>query len=684
MNPKKICALLVGINEYHPKGGVPALGGTHKDVNDVKLFFEQNYNEYEKEIVVLHDEEATREALIYNFEQHLANAEEGDVALFYYSGHGSYATTNDAFLKFDPDGRDEGLVCYDSRVDGKYDLADKEMAVLLKYVAAKGGEVVLLMDSCHSGSTTRETVKVRMAPEYKTPRPIDTYLEESTIPLNRAFYQKQLEQHNDIVDIPESRHILMAACSESELARETDEGGWFTQSLLNVLRETEVPLSYFQTYRAVYSIIAQKDEKQTPQLEGYGMFNANHTFLTGEKNDNKEKRFQVTPVRDTDAYRIDFSAQAGFPLDLSRAINFNIYEGKDDEKPIGTGTIETLGITDSRIDLYWDEPSDNTTFWAELLDVAFTPLTICFEGDNEELEVLNRLLDERDIEQVILIENDKVCPFILAWQEKERCYRLYERDRGVFILELDKDDFKNDRKISILINTLEHLAQWHYTVNLDYVRTEIDKEDIEVRFHAFNAADNSKITCEYDDWGEMVQVSLEEGNEGINYHKVIVDCNGDRPVGFDLSITNNSYDAYYVACLQIDADYGVKTIRSNIKLEGGHSSILASARGSCEPSVGVAGCCQLCMSSISCVIPSVVLRLMRCGLSVMFVTSTMSFCSWCVVTIRATIMPCVAASLRAPSITNGALLSLPFFTTFAGITYLAPGGTKIVWSATMR
>jgi hypothetical protein len=40
------------------------------------------------------------------------------------------------FATFFPDGKDEGLVCYDSRGPGGFDLADKELAVLLAEAAS--------------------------------------------------------------------------------------------------------------------------------------------------------------------------------------------------------------------------------------------------------------------------------------------------------------------------------------------------------------------------------------------------------------------------------------------------------------------------------------------------------------------------------------------------------------------
>ena len=66
-----------------------------------------------------------------------------------------------AFAALEPTGRIQTLVCVDAgRRDADGDLirpiADKELAVLLGEIAAKGPHVVALLDCCHSGTGTRD------------------------------------------------------------------------------------------------------------------------------------------------------------------------------------------------------------------------------------------------------------------------------------------------------------------------------------------------------------------------------------------------------------------------------------------------------------------------------------------------------------------------------------------------
>lgn len=564
-----IYALLIGINEY-ASPSVPPLGGTHKDVGDVKNYLETNYPTYAKSIVTIVDQDATRANIIKYFEQHLAKAEQGDVALLYYSGHGSWCHTNDAFIKFDPDGKEEGFVCHDSRTNGKFDLSDKELAVLLNYVAQNDAEVVMLVDSCHSGSITRAAAtKSRMTEGFDQKRGIDTYLVESTVPENQLYYKKKLEEEGDVMSIPLSRHLLMSSCSENELAREDGDGGWFTQSLLKVLREAKEPLSYFQTYKSLFSIIAQKDEKQTPQLEGYNMFNSNNTFITGTKNNYKQKRFKITTKQDTGDYRIDFCAQAGFPMNVSKPVNFEIYEQEEGGEPVGTGKVRSIGIVDSDIKLRFEDLVDGTVFWAEILDLAITPLTICFEGHAEDLARISEILEAQQLQQIVLVENDKVCPFVIAWQEESSCYRLSEKGRPVFILEFDQGILNNDHKVGLLIETLEQLSQWHYTVNLEKRKTKINKEDIVVKFTTAYEDEAEYVTCEQDEFGELVEMELEEANQNPQYNKITAKLTDIDELEYNVSLSNFSDEAYHVAVMMVTCDHGVVPLTNNLKVEAG-------------------------------------------------------------------------------------------------------------------
>jgi len=174
---RNLYALLVGINEYPEP--VSRLSGC---VNDILAVEEYLKERVAKDGCQLHlhkllDQQATRQAIIDGFRQHLCQAGSNDIALFYYSGHGGQATTPKEFEHLEPDLLQETLICYNSRTKGGWDLADKELGYLIAQVAKNNPHICIILDSCHSGSGTKDPLletKVRRGSIDRRERPLDS------------------------------------------------------------------------------------------------------------------------------------------------------------------------------------------------------------------------------------------------------------------------------------------------------------------------------------------------------------------------------------------------------------------------------------------------------------------------------------------------------------------------------
>jgi uncharacterized caspase-like protein len=126
----------------------------------------------------LKDDAAKREAIIAGFRRLRQQARENDVVLFYFSGHGSQQQAPPELWHVEPDRLNETLVCWDSRLEGSWDLADKELAGLLAEVAESKAHILVILDCCHTGSGTRgesRALGVRGAPPDERQRPWDTF-----------------------------------------------------------------------------------------------------------------------------------------------------------------------------------------------------------------------------------------------------------------------------------------------------------------------------------------------------------------------------------------------------------------------------------------------------------------------------------------------------------------------------
>jgi hypothetical protein len=283
---RTLYAALVGIDAYQRP--VPALRGCVNDIDAIAFLLESfsKSGGFNVALKVLRNADATRANVISAFRTHLKLAGSDDVALFYYSGHGSQENAPPEFWHIEPDHLNETLVCFDSRNEGGWDLADKELAVLIAEVTARKPHLLCVLDSCHSGSGTRATLEeglaVRRAPTDRRQRPLGTFL-DGALAAKRSADRASAEA-NWIV-MPDGPHVLLAACRSSETAKEISEDGKphgaFTAALLTTLRQTRGAISYRDLVKRAEVQIRLRVAQQVPQIETSDQADLQRPFLGG-------------------------------------------------------------------------------------------------------------------------------------------------------------------------------------------------------------------------------------------------------------------------------------------------------------------------------------------------------------------------------------------------------------------
>lgn len=150
-------AVVIGINSYAPTesaGGFALrkwkdLAGAVNDAQAMAALLDTRFDF--DEVVLLTEKEATREAILSALNQLESSSSAGDIAVFYYAGHGSQIRNTGST---EADGLDETIVPADVP-DGASDIRDKELRGLFNRLLDKGTRLTLIFDSCHSGSITR-------------------------------------------------------------------------------------------------------------------------------------------------------------------------------------------------------------------------------------------------------------------------------------------------------------------------------------------------------------------------------------------------------------------------------------------------------------------------------------------------------------------------------------------------
>jgi hypothetical protein len=275
---KKLYALLIGINEYQAGTGVRNLSACVNDVNAMHTFLQKQYQALlpdAAQIKVLTNAQATRHNVITAFQQHLTQANAEDVVLIYYSGHGSHGIAAPDFTNYQTDNQEQTWVLHDSRAAGNYDLADKEIAILLEKIAQSGAKIVFISDSCFSGSITKDTdFQGRFTNATNNVRPLESYL-------NGVYLRRPRNAHGTI-DIPDVKHLALSASNDTESAyEENGKNGVFSKHLVAILEQKKGRISYSRLHTQVQAAV-QAERSQHPQIEVYGGFNPNHDFLSDE------------------------------------------------------------------------------------------------------------------------------------------------------------------------------------------------------------------------------------------------------------------------------------------------------------------------------------------------------------------------------------------------------------------
>ncbi|MFN6569775.1 caspase family protein [Dendronalium sp. ChiSLP03b] len=284
---RNIYALLVGIDEY--VSPVPALKGCVNDITAIAEYLSGRVasDRYKLHLRTLLNQDATRQAIIDGFRQHLCQASSEDVAFFYYAGHGSQEQSPQEFWALEPDRLDETVVCYDSRSLGGWDLADKELAKLITQVAEKNPHIAIILDCCHSGSGTRgdlETeIAVRKAAIDRRQRPLDSFI--FSLAEVGQLSSRSLEKNSTGWTLPRGQHILLAACRDIEEAKEYNADGQsrgaFSYFLLDTLKKANGSLSYRDLFKRTNALVRAKVTAQSPQIEATVMGDLEQAFLGG-------------------------------------------------------------------------------------------------------------------------------------------------------------------------------------------------------------------------------------------------------------------------------------------------------------------------------------------------------------------------------------------------------------------
>jgi metacaspase-1 len=282
-------ALLVGINNYRDY----PLRGCVNDVTAMKDLLVELFGFSADNIRFITDRDATTKTVVENLEWLAQGGSDPAVRVFHYAGHGHFVPDKNGD---EPDGSDEAMVLYDHDKSG-YLIDDKLKELYDRFPA--NGNLTLIMDCCHSGTSQRgpEDLYYRLIP--------NTYEEREAIAAaRRKFLQAQMQfvrqelgnlrsktrgpdeelerqimavmQKFEKVRFGDHRvregNILLAGCKSDQQAADAKMGpskyhGAFTYYFIKLVREAQGKISHQDLMKNLGKALYDHKFNQEPQLE---------------------------------------------------------------------------------------------------------------------------------------------------------------------------------------------------------------------------------------------------------------------------------------------------------------------------------------------------------------------------------------------------------------------------------
>lgn len=461
-------ALIIAVGDYPAKTG----WSTISSVNDVPLIKNalttQNFKE--ENISILINEAATRMGILKAIEDLQARIQPGDVVVIHYSGHGQQIFDNNGD---EIDDKDEALVPYDALVrytsnyKGENHIRDDELGNIIANFRNKlgnNGQLLILLDSCHSGSATRGG-KARGGE--------GTFAPPNWEPTSDKNTQGSGLVEKAIVNADASTFVMLSGASADELNYEYEGYG----SLSFVFSKSMNELGSDFTYRKLFSAIAANmnviSPKQTPTIEGdldFKLFKGDYV--------KQQPYFEVSKISRADIIKIN-AGKLQRLFDGTTVMILPAGTTKVEEKDIiAKGSITRATFNESIIKLETALKSDNAKdYWVFVDQPSYGDLALNIYFDkslqSKDLkENVTQFLSENKLGEIV--KDSTQADLIIEELKKNTQLSIITRNGGNSVYTETLTD--TDYNYKLVTETIFNYAQGSYLkkLKLDNLSYEFD------------------------------------------------------------------------------------------------------------------------------------------------------------------------------------------------------------------
>lgn len=281
--PKKY-ALIIGINTYLYMEDQYQLRGCVNDAKLMKNVLINKFNFDPANITSLHNESATRDAIIGEMDRLAQRIQKDDILVFHYSGHGHQCKVKEDFSA-EGSGKDNCILpTDDSEPDGENviwrEIRDKEFNAWLQRIAEKTRYTTLIFDACHSGTMTRDVADTARSRSIPTEvRDLDKRSPAS--PSIAALTHSSSSSRSEKIGAGgwltlSENYTVISGCRDTQTSKEWEftidgEGvrhGVMTYFLTRALLHAKPGNTYRDAFEQVCSGVVAEVADQNPQIEG--------------------------------------------------------------------------------------------------------------------------------------------------------------------------------------------------------------------------------------------------------------------------------------------------------------------------------------------------------------------------------------------------------------------------------
>jgi hypothetical protein len=524
-------ALIIAVGDYPKKTGWRSISS----VNDVPLIEQSLLNQgfNENNINVLINEQATFAGITTALNDLLKKVNNDDIVVIHYSGHGQQIFDDEDDEEID--GKDEALVPYDAWVrythnyKGENHLRDDDLGnyiTMFRNTLGGDGQLLLLLDSCHSGSSTRggksRGSEAVFAPEGWTPN-----IKEGE---NKGSDMTE-DSKEKLSDNP-APFVLISGASANELNYEYKGQGSLSYAFSKAMSKLGSNYSYNQLFAKIEAEMNIISPKQTPTIEG----NKNMALFKNEYI-KQQPYFGVKSIPRADVIKI----QAGKLHGLFKNTTVNILPATTtkvtEDAVLAKGTITLAKFNEAIIKL--DKPLadfNEKKYWVFVDKPSYGDIAVdvYFHESLKDKAIKNGVKDFLAEKNLGTIVKDSAMSDAIIMQQGNKV--TLNATNGLDAVDKN-DDTRGSTSVEDVTNKLFGFAQGQYLKNLDF-----KNYDYEFEFKLL-PVEFDELTEEV---GELMDVTKFQNENGTLQVRPEVD-------NVVLQVTNKSEKPVYFSIIEISS-----------------------------------------------------------------------------------------------------------------------------------